>query len=209
MTNTPKTIFLTPTKEFRRLSILSAVHHHPHVSQHKIAAQTNLSSAMVNSYIKTLTDQGFITTKNRNQRDFNYFLTKTGEELLSSLLMRYSAEIVQFYSGAKREIRQRLSGILNRSPGTKVVLYGASDTCEIVLQTLLDFPDAEVVGIVDGELEKQGRTLRDHTVLAPDAILGCNANLVLITSFAKQDEIYKDIVHLEKDGIKIRRLTTI
>ena len=209
MTNTPKTSFLTPTKEFRRLSILSAIHHQPHASQHKIARQANLSSAMVNSYIRNLATQGLIEKKSRNQRDFNYFLTQTGKDLLFSLLMEYSAEVVQFYSGAKREISQRLAGILNGSSKTKVVLYGASDTCEIVLQALLDFPNTQVVGIIDGGPEKQGHTLQGYTILAPEDISTCKPEMIIITSFAKQDEIHKNIVHLEQKGIKIRRLTTI
>lgn len=209
MINTPKTTFLTPTKEFRRLSILSTIYHHPHASQHKIASQTNLSSAMVNGYIRSLTQQGLIAKENRNQRDFNYFLTNTGKQKLMSLLMGYSAEIVQFYSGAKREISLKLAEILNGSTNSRIVLHGASDTCELVLQSLLGFPHAQLVGIVDGEPEKQGRTLQGHTVLAPEAIPNYNANLVIITSFARQDEIYEEISHFERDGIKIRRLTTI
>ena len=191
------------------MSILSTIHHHPHASQHKIASQTNLSSAMVNNYIRTLSQQGLINKESRNQRDFNYFLSKTGKKELMSLLTDYSAEIVQFYSGAKREISPRLAEILNGSSDARVVLHGASDTCEIVLQALLDFPETQMVGIVDSEPEKQGQILRGHTILAPDAILGSNANMVIITSFAKQNEIYESIAHLEQHGIKIHKLTTI
>lgn len=205
----PQTTFLSPTKEFRHLTILSAIYHHPQASQHKVALQTNLSSAMVNGYIKALSQQGLIEKKNRNQRDYNYFLTNTGKQELMSLLMGYAAEIVQFYSGAKREISLKLTEILNGTTGTRIVLHGASDTCELVLQSLLGFPKAQVVGIVDGEPEKQGRILQGHTVLAPTAIPAFKANMVIITSFAKQDEIYEDIAHLEQDGIKIRRLITI
>lgn len=209
MATTPKTIFLTPTKEFRRLSILSAILNHPEASQHKIAIKTNLSSAMVNSYINSLVKQGLVETKRRNQRDFSYYLTDTGKDALILLLGSYSAEIVQFYGGAKNEISRRLNGILNGSKNTRIVLYGASDTCELVLQTLLDFPDIQVVGIVDGEATKQNHTLRGHAILAPKNITACKPDMVIITSFAKQDEIYQNIAYLEEKGIKIRRLTTI
>ena len=201
--------FLIPTKEFRKLHILLTIHKHPHSSQHKIASLVDLSSAMVNSYVKELAAQGYLELSNRNRRDLNYFLTPAGGEKLTSLVMGYSAEIVQLYSGAKREICQRLNEILNEKKHTDIVLYGASDTCELVLQSLHHFPDAHVVGIVDGMAEKQNKSMRNHKVLAPTAIPTFKPDMVIITSFAKQDEIYDHIAHLEKEGIKIRKLTTI
>ena len=209
MNNLSSLKFLLPTKEFRKLHILLTINSHPHASQHKIATQVGLSSAMVNSYVKDLTAQGYLELSNRNRRDLNYFLTPPGAEQLTSLLMGCSAEIVQLYSGAKQEIGNRLREILNGNTRTDIVLYGASDTCELVLQALQDFPAAHVVGIVDGMTNKQGTSLRDYTILAPTALPSLTPDMVIITSFAKQDEIYDQIAHLEKDGIKVRKLTTI
>ena len=209
MDNLSSLKFLLPTKEFRELHILLTIRNHPHSSQHKIGVHVDLSSAMVNSYVKDLVAQGYLELSNRNRRDLNYFLTPSGEEKLTSQLMNYSAEIVQLYSGAKREISKRLHEILDSETHTNIVLYGASDTCELVLQSMESFQHAHVVGIVDGMAEKQNKSMQHHKIFAPKTIASLKPDMVIITSFARQDEIFGQIAHLEQSGIKIRKLTTI
>ena len=53
-----RSTFLTPTKKYRRLSILLTILDSSAVSQHKMAKMTHLSSSMVNNYIKELEEAG-------------------------------------------------------------------------------------------------------------------------------------------------------
>jgi len=209
MISIDRSAFLLPTKAFRQLTILLAIHHSPQISQHKIAQETNLSSSMVNSYIRQLTEDGEIKVSSRNNRDRNYQLTGKGKAALNGLLMDYSAEIVQFYSQAKNEISKRIAALINGRKQTRVVLYGASETCELVMRALENFPQVEVAAIVDGVSGKQGQLFNGFTVQKPDVIPSIKPDFLLITSYAKQDEIYHAAKHLEKHGIKIQRLTTV
>ena len=52
--------YLSPTKQSRLLSVLFSIYEKPEGSQHQIAANTHLSSSMVNNYIKWLKQEGFI-----------------------------------------------------------------------------------------------------------------------------------------------------
>ncbi len=201
--------FLLPTKAFRRLTILLTIHYSSSISQHKIAKETGLSSSMVNSYIKELTRAELIKISNRNNRDCNYQLTQQGKDELTSLLMEYSAEIVQFYAQTKNELSKRIAAILNGSRKTRIVLFGASETCELVMRAMDNFPQAKVAAIVDSVPEKQGSAFHGFTVMRPEEIEDIKPDCVLITSYAKQDEIYDSTRHLEKVGIKIQRLTTV
>lgn len=209
MINIDRSTFLLPTKAFRRLTILLTIHHSPSISQHKIAQETNLSGAMVNSYIRQLTAENIVTVTSRNNRDCNYQLTTQGKDELTSLLMGYSAEIVQFYAQTKNEISERIAALINGKKQTRFILYGASETCELVLRALENFPQVKVVAIVDSVLQKQGESFNGFTIKNPEEIAAIKPDCVLITSYAKQDEIYNSTKHLEKAGIKIRRLTTV
>lgn len=209
MININRSAFLLPTKIFRRLTILLTIYHSPRISQHKIAQETNLSSSMVNSYIRQLAADGIVTVSSRNNRDCDYQLTPTGKEELTSLLMGYSAEIVQFYAQTKNEISNRIASLINGKQQARLVLYGASETCELVMRALENFPQVEVVAIVDSVPRKQGESFNGFTVKNPEEIAAIKPDCVLITSYAKQDEIYNATKHLEKAGIKIQRLTAV
>ena len=86
--------YLTPTKDFRRLSVLRCIYGTPKASQHRIAKQTNLSSSMVNNYIKSLAREGLITVNGATNRTIRYHLTSSGQSELRKSLIDYSAEIV-------------------------------------------------------------------------------------------------------------------
>ena len=209
MINIDRSEFLLPTKVFRRLTILLTINASSSISQHKIAHETNLSSSMVNSYIKKFAADGMLKVSSRNNRDCNYQLTGKGRDDMTSLLMSYSAEIVQFYSQTKNEISKRIASLINGKKKSRFVLYGASETCELVMRALENFPQVEVAAIVDSVAEKQGESFNGFTVQNPEAIETIRPDCVLITSYAKQDEIYESTKHLERNGIKIQRLTTV
>jgi FlaA1/EpsC-like NDP-sugar epimerase len=201
--------FLLPTKSFRRLTILLTINHSPRISQHKIAQETHLSSSMVNSYIKELVARRLIKISNLNNRDCDYQLTAAGTKELTRLLMEYSAEIVRFYAQTKNELSKRVAVLLNGSADTRIVLYGASETCELVLRAMENFPQATVAGIVDSLPEKHNTLFHGFRVRKPEEIAAIKPDWVLITSYAKQDEIYEATKHLEKEGITIQRLATV
>ncbi len=206
----PSEHFFTPTKRLRRLTILLAIHQEPRTSQHDIARRAVISSSLVNGYIKSLASDGLIATRIRNQRDRDYSLTKQGEKELSSLLLDYSTETVQIYAQAKQAVAQRLVHIFRSTdqPAT-VVLYGAADTCELILGALTGIPEARVIGIVDSSPEKQETTFHNFTVMPTATITPLSPDVVIITSFAKQNEIYREIKHLEEKGIHILRFTVL
>lgn len=201
--------FLNPTKTFRRLSVLLAIHQQSTPSQHKIAKETRLSSSMVNAYIKTLVKDGFITISNRNNRDYNYTITETGNMELMALLLGYSAEIVQLFSQSKKEISRRLAPFFHGKISQKIILFGAAETCEIVMQALEKFPQARVIGVADSDPSRQHSFFHNYLVIPPEAITSLAPDYIIITSFAKQDEIYQGIKDLEEKRIKILKLTSL
>lgn len=199
--------FISPTKDFRRLSVLFAINESPENSQNDIGEKTNLSSSMVNNYIKDFKQESLITVTGATNRTQNYFLTDKGRAVLSELLMGYSAEIVQLYSTVKHEISQILGGFYDEGIRT-VVLFGAAETAEIV-HAAIKATDLVVIGIVDSSREKQGKPFNGLTIRKPEDIRRIRPDGVIITSFARQEEIYHDVLKLVDDRIKIKKLSTL
>jgi predicted transcriptional regulator len=199
--------YLNPTKHSRRLSVLMSIRNEPSASQHKIAKCTNLSSSMVNNYIRCLKEEGIITVAGKTNRTQSYHLTQDGHNELRDSLLAYSSEIVQLYSAVKCEIAQIMEGFYREGIRT-LVLFGVAETAEVVFSALKN-SQLVVIGVVDSDPAKQGKLFNGLIVQDPQKLEEINPDAVVITSFGKQDEIHECIRELVSDKIKIMKLTEI
>lgn len=199
--------FLAPTKKFRRLSVLMAVHKFPEISQHKIGRITHLSSSMVNNYIKKLQEDKMMTITGDTNRTCEYHLTARGREELLSLLLSYSAEVIRLYGEAKGEIARRLHQICSDGIRT-VVLFGAAYTAEVVYAAIKELP-LEVAAVVDSDQRKQGKPFGGLIIQPPEILRNIHADAVVITSFGKQEEIHDFILRVVDSKIKVLKLSNL
>lgn len=199
--------YLSPTRQSRLLSVLFSIYEEPDGSQHKIAANTHLSSSMVNNYIKWLKQEGFITVLGKTNRTQQYHLSETGRVMLRQSLLDYSAEIVRLYGTVKNEIANILKDFYNEGIRT-VVLFGVAETAEIVYaaakRTAL-----VIIGVVDSDDSKQGRIFNGLKIRSPEDIKEIRPDAVVITSFGRQEEIFQQVRTIAGDQIKIRKLSDI
>lgn len=199
--------FLAPTKRFRRLSVLLAIHDSSQISQHKIARIAHLSSSMVNNYIKELQERRLIKITGRTNRTQRYYLTPSGRELLISSLLSYSSEIIRLYGGAKRQLSKRLQRIHEEGIRT-VALFGAAETAEVVLAAIKETP-LTVAAVMDSDSAKQGKPLNGLTVQKPESLSQIEVDAVVITSFGRQEEIHDDVRKLVGNEMKVVRLSDL
>lgn len=199
--------FLTPTKRSRRLSILLAIHKEPRLSQHKIGQIARLSSSMVNNYMKDFIHEGIITVSGNTNRTQSYHLTSTGQNELMTLLLAQYAEIIQFYGSTKREVANRLTPLYSEGI-KKVALFGAAETAEVVHTAIKDTP-LKVTAVVDSDPEKQGKPLNGFTVQAPRELKKIDVDAIVITSFAKQEEIFAEIRQIVGEKFKVKKLSDL
>ena len=202
-----KSVFLSPTKAFRRLSLLYAVHDQPNISQHAIGRIAHLSSSMVNNYFKRFKVEKLVRVSGKTNRTQSYHLTEEGRGFLRNSLLSYSAEIVQMYGAVKREIATILRSFYKDGIRT-VVLFGAAETAEVVHAALKE-TDLVMIGVVDNDTSKQGKPFNGLIIQPPEKLKEIKPDAVLITSFGKQEEIFADIRSLLEDQIPIKRLTDI
>ncbi len=201
------TRYLLPTKELRCLSVLLAIYENPAISQKSIGKATYLSSSMVNNYMKYFSDEGLVTISGDTNRTKSYHVTDAGYEILTSSLLEYSAEIVQFYTSVKKEIIHILNGFYKE--GIKnVALYGAAETAEIVFAAATETGLA-VTGIIDNDKEKYGKLFNGLTIKSPDEIGEIAFDAIIIASFGKQEEIYQYIKTFTGGRVLIKRLSDL
>lgn len=199
--------FHTPAIKLRRLSVLLAIRNSPKLSQHKIAEMTDLSSSMVNNYMKKLQREGLVKVTGNTNRTQGYHLTPAGQKELFGLILDYSAEIIRLYSSAKKQVAERLN--LFQTEGIRsIALFGAAETAEVVHAALKD-TQLVVKGIVDSNPGKHGSRFNGFMVQAPEFLKSMNADAVLITSFARQEEIYDCIQDVLGKEAQVKRLSDL
>lgn len=208
MINLSASQFFLPTKKFRKLSILLVINSIKGLSQHGIADQAGLSSAMVNGYIKDFIRDDCLEVVEINRRDREYLLTPKGEKLLMDALMACSAEIIQLYSQAEAEISRKMETFFADRKKMQVVLFGGSQTARFVLNIIEQFPQIFVTAIVDNDQEKWGQVIGRHVIQSPDILLHMNFQCVIVASFAKQNEIAEALKPFRDQGVRILKLTT-
>ncbi len=209
MINLNSTKYLHPTKHFRQLSVMLALHNDPDLRQQDIADQVNMSGAMVNSYIKQMKDGGSIAIESKNRRDLKYRLTKNGHEELMSHLMACSSEIVELYRAAKFAIAQQLAKCFENDKFLRVLLYGGSETARLVMSVLENFPNVDIVGVVDNDANKWGSAINSYVIARPEMEMKKSVDCIVISSFSRQNEIFEAIRDLGTTGIRIVRLSLL
>jgi len=197
--------YLTPTKYLRNLSVMMCIHNDSTVSQNDIAGQTALSSSMVNNYIKKLKQEKLIIISGKTNRTQTYHLTLSGIKYLRQNLLEYSANVVQVYSEVKREITKIINNFCKEGVKT-AVLFGVAETAEIVFAAIQN-TTLKVVDVVDSDVAKQGKRFNSHIIKSPEHLKMIRPDAVIITSFGKQEEIYRNLRGIIGDGIKIIKLS--
>ena len=196
--------YLKPSKSTRVLAILDALSRDSGLSQFELGRQLNLSGAMVNQYLKQLQGEGLVEFLPVNGKSYRYALTDQGHRSRRRMFSDYSSETVRLYSNIKEYVLDKLDG-LKAQGKRKLALFGASETCEVALSALRD-TGFQVLALIDNDTKKQGQVFNGHVVSAPHVLDQGDFDAVVITSFGKQGEIFKQILpYSEKRGFQIVR----
>ncbi len=148
-------LYLKPSKSTRVLAILDALSRDSSLSQFELGKQLNLSGAMVNQYLKQLQSGGLVEFLPVNGKSYRYTLTEEGRFSRQKMFSDYSSETVRLYTTIKDFVLERLGTLLGKGE-TRLALFGASETCEVVLSALRD-SDFQIMMLLDNDSRKQGQ----------------------------------------------------
>ena len=188
--------YFKPSKDARVLAILDSLAQDSGMSQSALGKRMRLSGAMVNQYLNELQTEKLVQFEAINGKRYRYILTKAGEEKRRSMFKTYSSETIQIYTALKNLIMEKLFGLESRGI-TKLALFGASETCEVVLSALRE-SRFEILTLLDNDPDKQGKLYHGYVVSPPDVLESIQCQAVLITSFGGQEEIYRQLLPISR-----------
>ncbi|WP_419786720.1 winged helix-turn-helix transcriptional regulator [Pseudodesulfovibrio sp.] len=196
--------YLKPSKSTRVLAILDALSRDSSLSQYELGRRLNLSGAMVNQYLKQMQSTGLVEFMPVNGKSYRYTLTDKGQQERREMFSSYSSETVRLYTNIKEFVLEKLA-FLRKEGKFRLALFGASETCEVVLSALRG-TDFKAIILLDNDKKKQGQIFNGHVVSAPHVLDQVDCDAVVITSFGKQTEIYEQLrPYSEKRGFQIVR----
>jgi len=197
--------YIRPSKETRVLAILDSLAQDSALSQYELGRRLKLSGAMVNQYLKLLQEQNLIEYRPVNGKSYRYVLTSGGERSRRQMFSDYSSETIRLYTNIKDFILSKLL-MLERRGRKKISLFGASETCEVVLSALRD-TGFQVVTVVDNDASKHGVLFHGYVISSPLVLDHVDCQAVVITSFGRQDEIHQQLQPVStRRGLEIVRL---
>lgn len=199
-----KTSFFKPTPLYKEFMILDIVSKDPKVTQRELARLANASVSMINTYLDEYEAKGYLSREYLSTKFVNYYITKKGIERKQYLNIGYLNASQQIHQYAKQNIVMFLSQIITRG-FKKIMLYGAGEVAEIMLQTISDdikIP-ISIEAVIDDEVSKQGKNIINTLIVGPNDISNYEHDGILISSYTNNDLIYKRLIELNYDKDKI------
>lgn len=175
---------------YKSLLLLDEISKGESLSQRDLSKKLNIALGLVNSYIKNLVSKGYITIKTIPSKRYAYYLTPTGFAEKSRLTYHHLQNFTNLYKEARRDFKKLFSR-LHKEGVKSVVFAGVDESAEIAYLSLQEF-DIEFEGIVDNE--PAGRDFFRYRIMPFERVKEIKADFVIVSSFVKRDEIYKQLI---------------
>ena len=122
---------------------------------------------------------------------------------LHGIVREYAQERQRVLDGLKSKVAALVVEL--NSSGGKLAVFGAGfHTRELFRRT--NILQAPIVALVDSDPAKHGSDLAGLTVQSPSALTEARPAMILVSSYAFQDEIAGGLAPLEKEGVRVVRL---
>src|SRR5690554_6362278 len=199
--------FFKSTPLYKEYLLLEAVEKNADITQRELSRILGVAVSMINEYLDKVEKLGYLNKVYKSSKDVKYVITEKGSERVKLLNIQYLKSALIIYNQARRDITIFLNKIIK--DGFKdIILYGAGDVSEIILQTL-EFDkklELNIVGILDDDVKKHNTYLYDVKVTEPENIYSIKHDGVLVSSYLHQNTIEKHLESLNYDKKKIIRL---
>lgn len=197
-------LFFKPTTQYRKFLILDSIDNNNKITQRDLSKRVGISVSMINTYLMDYEKLGLIKKKYQSKKTIYYSLTKTGVENKKVLNIGYLSSSLNIYNNAKKNVLDFLE-IIKKKGFRNIILYGAGEVAEILLQTieLNESMKINIVGIIDDDLNKQGKRLVSHLIESNQIIKSKRHDCILISSYTNNSMIFEKLNSMEYDLKKI------
>ena len=184
--------------------ILDLIEKDSSITQRAISKAVGVAVSMINSYIDTFEDKGYIKRHYISTKTVEYFITKKGIQRKKFLNISYLNASQKVYRSAKENIVEFLQFIIE-SGYKNILLYGAGEVAEIFLQVIKDEKNSNinVLGVIDDDPLKQGSRLFGYPIVSLSQSIQHNYDGVLISSYGHSETILNKLLSNKIDKEKI------
>ncbi len=184
------------SEEDQVLSVLDAIALNSKASQRDLSRTTGLNLAKVNYLLRKLAGKGFVklrnVSKNPNKLGYLYILTPHGLAEKSRLTVRFAARTWNQYSKTIERFKNSIDRLLETG-AHQVLLLGATEVADMVLEAAVDVNDIIIVGIVDpssaGETRRGIPVVADAQKIEFDRAIPCDHTEIALDELAAKTGI--------------------
>lgn len=192
----------TEFEAHKSLQILNELSGNDSLTQRDLSSRLDIALGLVNSYIRNLIAKGFITVKSIPPRRYAYFLTPKGFTEKTRLTYDLLYDYTRIYREARSGLKELFSEL--RAGGIKRVAFaGADEVAEIAYITLQEM-EMELTGVVDNDLA--GKKFFGRDIKPISKIRGMEYDCIVVTSYLKRENIYKELLENEMPDEKIKNI---
>ena len=185
--------FLKPTEHLRSLQLLEEISKDSSASQRKLSQRLGVALGVTNACLKKMVNKGLVKAKGINHKRIAYYLTPRGFSEKTKLTYHFLEHTIRYYSNLKNNINAGLV-LLSKAGQRRIVCYGAGEVMEVAFIILNEInQELMVLGIVDDNRDKQGKTMFGLEVQHPQIIKELKPDAVLITSIKYKDRIMRNL----------------
>jgi FlaA1/EpsC-like NDP-sugar epimerase len=160
-----------------------------------MADEIGVAVSMINAYLDEYEKKKLIKRKKHSSKTVEYFVTKKGTERKKVLNISYLNASLRVYKSAKENVVDFLNQIADMGYA-KILLYGAGEVAEILLQAIIIDRNIEVsvLAVVDDDLIKQDKDLIGIPIISLDKISDFGHDGILISSYTNHLIIHNKLL---------------
>ena len=196
--------FFKPTLLYKEFMILDLIEKDAHITQRAMSEELGVAVSMINQYLDTYEDKGYIRRHYISTKTVEYFITKKGIERKKFLNISYLNASQKVYQSAKENIVIFLDSLME-SGYKDIYLYGAGEVAEILLQVVSNEKTVSIniLGVIDDDQKKQGSNLFGYPIIGFSQVNEKNYDGILISSYGHSETLLNKLLDnkLEKNKI--------
>lgn len=196
----------TTRENLGMLAVMEALENREEITQRELSKVTGLNLKKVNYCLHKLLGRGYVKFQrvrhNPDKRAYLYILTPSGLRAKSQLTYRFVKFTLEFYNEMVAKL-QRALGEMSRETVKRVVLFGATDVAQILID-MLEIEKIDLVGIVDDSLEVLD--FNGFPVIPGEKLADFQWDGILITSLENLEEVERQLHSL---GVKKEEVWTL
>ena len=162
------------------------------ISQREIACRLNIALGLVNSYLKTLVQKGFVTVKTYPRNRYAYLLTPMGFAEKSRLAFHHLSNFHKLYQVTRQESLALFNNL--REQGVKRVSFCGLDNMTEIAYLSLQEARLELEQIIDNAAA--GSSFLDLKVVPLDEGAKAASGPIVITSLQRAEDLKQQLQEL-------------